>query len=184
VVVYSQAGNDVIQIAALNANGITTPLALPVMMFSGNGNDTLDARGASGPTVLVGGGGNDVLYGGSGRNILIGGAGASVLHGGSDQDILIAGTTLYDANLPALVALRNEWARTDADYLTRIANLNGSQSGGLNGSYRLNAQSVFANYPADDLYGSAGQDWFLDAAFAAYPDRIHDLENGETVTAL
>ena len=179
VVVYGQTGNDVIQVVALNANGSTTPLALPVMMFAGNGNDTLDARGASGPTVLVGGGGNDILYGGSGRNILIAGAGASSLNGGAG-DLLIAGSTAYDANLAALLAIRNEWARTDADYLTRIADLSGSQSGGLNGSYLLSAQTVTSSGAGDDLYGGPGLDWF----FAAASDRIHNLGAGEVVTNL
>jgi hypothetical protein len=184
VVVYGQAGNDVIQILPLNANGGTTPLALPVVLFAGNGNDTLDARGASGPTVLVGGGGNDTLYGGSGRNILIGGAGASTLNGGAGDDLLIAGTTSYDTNLAALVALRNEWARTDADYLTRIAHLTGSQSGGLNGGYLLTSQTVTSSGVGDDLYGGAGQDWFWAALSDSNPDRLHDLEAGEVVTNL
>ncbi len=53
------------------------------------------------------------------------------------DDILIAGTTDYDDNLIALMALRAEWSRTDLTYQQRIAYLNGSVSGGLNGSYFL-----------------------------------------------
>jgi hypothetical protein len=180
LIVYGQSGNDVIQILPLSANGVTTTLGLPVMLFAGNGNDTLDARGASGPTVLVGGGGNDTLYGGSGRNILIAGAGASTLYGGTADDLLIAGTTSFDDNVVALAALRAEWSRTDADYQTRIADLTGAQSGGLNGSYLLTSQTVTTNGGNNDLYGSSGQDWF----FAATSDRIHDLEAGEIVTTL
>jgi hypothetical protein len=184
VVVYGQAGNDVIQIVALQANGGTTPLALPAVLFAGNGNDTLDARGASAATVLVGGGGNDTLYGGSGRNILIAGAGASVLNGGGGDNLLIAGTTIYDTNLAALVAMRNEWARTDADYLTRLAHLTGSQSGGLNGGYLLNGQTVTSSGVGDDLYGGPGLDWFFAATGGANPDRLHNLKAGEIVTSL
>jgi hypothetical protein len=180
VVVYGQSGNDVIQIVPLSANGVTTPLALPVMLLAGSGNDTLDARGASGPTVLVGGGGNDTLYGGSGRNILIAGAGASTLYGGTADDLLIAGTTSFDNDVGALGALRAEWSRTDADYATRIAQLNGTQAGGLNAGYLITGQTVTSNGGGNDLYGSAGQDWF----FAATSDRIHDLEAGEIVTGL
>jgi Ca2+-binding RTX toxin-like protein len=180
VVVYGQSGNDVIQVVPLNANGGTTLLAQPLMILAGNGNDTLDARGASGPTVLVGGGGNDTLYGGSGRNILIAGAGASTLYGGTADDLLIAGGTNFDADVAALAALRAEWSRTDADYLTRIAHLNGSQAGGLNGGYLLTSQTVTSNGGGNDLYGDLGQDWF----FAAATDRIHDLEAGEIVTSL
>jgi hypothetical protein len=180
VVVYGQSGNDVIQIEPLNANGGTTPLARPVMLFAGNGKDTLDARGASGPTVLVGGGGNDTLYGGSGRNILIAGAGASTLYGGTADDLLIAGTTSFDNNVAALAALRAEWSRTDADYSTRIAHLNGTLAGGLNTGYLITGQTVTSNGGGNDLYGDLGQDWF----FAATSDRIHDLELGEIVTSL
>ncbi len=180
VVVYGQSGNDVLQVVPLNANGGTTPLALPVMLFAGTGNDTLDARGASGPTVLVGGGGNDTLYGGSGRNILIAGAGASTLYGGTADDLLIAGTTSFDTNVATLATLRAEWSRTDADYATRVAHLTGTVAGGINTGYLIAGQTVTGNGGGNDLYGNVGLDWF----FAAASDRIHDLESGEVVTSL
>jgi hypothetical protein len=34
---------------------------------------------------------------------------------------------------------RNEWGRTDVDFQTRVGDLNGSLSGGLNGNYFLTA---------------------------------------------
>jgi Ca2+-binding RTX toxin-like protein len=179
VVVYGQSGDDVIQVVPLSVNGGAIPLSLPVMLFAGSGNDTLDARGASGPTVLVGGGGNDTLYGGSGRNLLIAGSGASVLYGGTD-DLLIAGTTSFDNNVAALTALRTEWSRTDIDYLTRIADLSGTQTGGLNGSYLLTSQTVTSNGGGNALYGGVGQAWF----FAANSDSIYNLQSGEIVTSL
>jgi hypothetical protein len=179
VVVYGQSGNDTIQVVPLSANGSTIPLSLPVMLFAGSGNDTLDARGASGPTVLVGGGGNNTMYGGSGRNILIAGSGSSVLHGGTD-DLLIAGTTSFDHNLTALAALRAEWSRTDVGYPTRIADLSGTQTGGLNGSYLLTSQTVTSNGGGNSLYGGSGQAWF----FAASSDSISNLLPGEVVTSL
>jgi PKD repeat protein len=180
VVVYSPSGTEQIQVLPYTANGVTTTLSLPLVVFGGNGNDTIDARGASGPTVLVGGTGNNTLYGGSGRNILIAGPGASTLYGGTQDDLLIAGTTSFDGNLAALVALRNEWARTDADYSTRIAQLSGTQSGGLNGSYLLTSQTVMGNGGGNNLHGGAGQDWF----FAAGTDNIYDLLQGDVVTSL
>jgi hypothetical protein len=184
VVVYGQSGNDVIQIEPLNANGATTTLAQPLMILAGNGNDTLDARGASGPTVLVGGGGNDTLDGGSGRNILIAGSGASVLNAGTSDDLLIGGTTAFDNNLAALVALRTEWARTDADYATRIADLTGAQPGGLNGSYLLTSQTVTGNGGGNSLYGGPGQEWFWAATGGLNPDLIYNQVAGEIVTSL
>jgi hypothetical protein len=76
--------------------------------------------------------------------------------------------------------LRAEWSRTDADYLTRIADLSGTQTAGLNGNYLLPTQTVTSNGGSNDLYGNLGQDWF----FAATSDRIHNLESGEIVTNL
>jgi Ca2+-binding RTX toxin-like protein len=180
IVVYGQQGNDVIQVVPLNSNGRTITIGLPVMLFAGNGTDTLDARGVSGPTVLVGGGGNDTLYGGSGRNILIAGSVASTLYGGTSDDLLIAGTTSFNNNLAALMALRAEWSRTDASYQTRIADLSGTQSGGLNGGYLLTSQTVTSNGGGNSLYGGTGQAWF----FAANTDSIYNLQSGEVVTSL
>jgi PKD repeat protein len=185
VVAYGQAGNDLIEVVAGTAvDGSPVPLALPVVMFGGTGDDTLDARGASGPAVLSGGAGNDVLWGGGGRNLLFGGAGADVLHGGSGDDLLVGGVSTFDANLAALLALQAEWGRTDADYLTRISHLNGTAAGGLNGAYTLDAQSVFDDGAADSLSGDAGQDWFLAASGGTNPDLVNDLEPGELVTPL
>jgi hypothetical protein len=180
VVVYSPSGTEQIQVVPYTTNGVTTTLTLPLVVFGGNGNDTIDARGASGPTVLVGGTGNNLLYGGTGRNILIAGSGASALSGNAQDDLLIAGTTSFDANLAALEALRNEWTRTDAEYLTRIAQLTGTQSGGLNGAYLLTGQTVTSNGGGNDLYGGLGLDWF----FAAGNDNIYNLESGEVITGL
>ena len=78
-----------------------------------------------------------------GRDILIGGSGANTLTAGSGDDIMIAGSTSYDNNITALLALSAEWGRTDANYATRVAHLQGTLSGGLNGSYFLNTSTVF-----------------------------------------
>jgi chitinase len=184
VVVYGQAGNDQIQVVPLNSNGTVIPLNWSVVMFAGSGNDTLDARGASAPTVLVGGGGNNTIYGGSGRNILIAGSGASALVAGSADDLLIAGLTSFNNNLAALMTLRNEWARTDADYSTRINQLNGSAPGGLNGSYLLTRQTVTSNGGGNTLTGGVGNDWFFAALGGANPDVINNLTAGEQVSPL
>jgi chitinase len=185
VVVYGQAGNDLIEVVPLTAgDGSTTPLAVPVMLFGGDGDDTLDARGASGPVVLSGGAGNDTLWGGSGRNLLFGGSGSDVLHGGNADDLLIGGASTYDANVAALLALQAEWNRTDADYLTRSSDLNGTSGGGLNGTYVLNGLTVVDDAAVDSLFGNAGQDWFFAASSGANPDQVNDLEAGEQVTLL
>jgi len=108
----------------------------------------------------VGGAGNDTFIGGPNRSLLIGGAGADVIVGGSEDDILIGGKTSYDANTTALNAILNEWKRSDLTCLDRIDNLNGTVSGGLNGSFDLNSTTVIDDHVADTLLGGAGQNWF------------------------
>ncbi len=180
VVVYSQAGNDVIKTAAQTFNGVLTYVNVSVLFIAGNGNDVLNVSGSSASNVLVGGGGTDRLIGGQGQDILIGGAGQATLQAGSGGDILVGGTTAYDNNAAALAAILAEWSRTDIDYATRIAHLTGSTSGGLNGSYLLNASTVQGNSLADNLYGGAGMDWF----FAGMADVLFDTTTGEVVTPI
>jgi hypothetical protein len=180
MVVYSQSGNDIIKTAAQTINGVFTYVNVPVLFFAGNGNDVLNVTGSSANNVLVGGGGTDRLLGGQGRDVLIGGAGQATLNAGAGGDILIGGTTAYDNNAAALAAILAEWSRTDIDYSTRFAHLNGSMSGGLNGSYLLNASTVHGNGLADNLYGGPGMDWF----FAGMMDVIFNKTNGEVVTQI
>jgi Ca2+-binding RTX toxin-like protein len=158
VVVYGQTGNDIIKTAAQTINGVLTYVSVPLLVFAGNGNDVLNAMGSSAGNVLVAGGGADRLIGGLGSDILIGGSGKSTLQAGSGGDILIGGTTNFDNNAAALASVLAEWTRTDIDYATRIAHLNGSMSAGLN-TVLLNSTTVQANGQADNLYGGAGLDW-------------------------
>src|SRR5207245_1858484 len=137
VVVYGQAGNDIIKTAAQTINGALTNVSVPVMFFSGGDNDILNLTGSGSNlgtpipnNVLVGGGGTDRLIGGPGRDILIGGTGQATLQAGSGGDILIGGTTAYDNNAAALAAIMAEWGSSD-DYSTRMARLPNS-TGGLN----------------------------------------------------
>ena len=116
--------------------------------------------------------------GGLGRDILIGGSGTSTLQAGSGGDILIGGTTSYDNNAAALAAVLAEWSRTDIDYGTRIAHINGSSTGGLNGSVFLNSSTAHADGQVNDLYGGAGLDWY----FAGVLDVLFNKATGETVT--
>ena len=53
---------------------------------------------------------------------------------------MIGGTTIYDANDVALLAIMNEWNSGDS-YATRVGYLTGT-AGGLNGSYYLNTDTV------------------------------------------
>jgi ribosomal protein L35AE/L33A/urease beta subunit len=183
VLVYGGDGNDTIQLAALPGDPEAVPFTRTAMLFGGEGNDTLDASGATGSVVLVGGAGNDTLKGGAGGNLLFGGAGADVLRGGSGDDLLVGGATAHDNNVVALDALLAEWSRTDADYETRIAHLNGTQAGGLNASAVLDGATVPDDGVADDVWGAEGQDWFV-LAGGTNADGANDPEAGEIVTRL
>lgn len=177
LLVYGYGGYDSIQ--------VTGSLAVPALLFGGDGNDTLNAGSSTVNNVLVGGAGNDGLYGGSGRDLLIGGLGVDVLRGGGGDDILIGDYTDYDANLQALVALMKEWGRTDADYTTRLKHLQGSLSGGLNDAYRLTASTVHNDNAIDNLYGEAGIDWFIAGGKPKNKrDKVYDQASGEVISTL
>jgi Ca2+-binding RTX toxin-like protein len=143
------------------------------VLLGGAGNDLLSG-GAGGNDVLVGGSGDDTLLGGPGRSLLIGGGGLDHLTGGSDDDLLIAGTTNYDTNTAALLAVLSEWKRTDADYATRILHLR--NGGGNNGTFVLTSSTVHNDTAADVLTGGAGQDWFW-----AHLSEITDRDPSEQV---
>jgi len=174
LLVYGNGGDDGI--------GLFGNLAVPALLFGGDGNDTFVADGSIANNVLVGGAGNDGLYGGSGRDLLIGGLGADTLRAAYGGAILIGGTTDYDANLPALLAIMKEWGRTDANYTTRLKHLQGTLAGGLNGSFRLTATTVHDDNAIDSLYGWAGMDWFFVGGKGKQRDKVYDQASGEVVT--
>ena len=180
VIVYGQSGNDIIKTAPQSLGGVLTYVNVPLLIFAGNGTDTLNVSGSIANNVLVGGSGSENLYGGLGRDILIGGPGPTTLHAGNGGDILIGGTTDFDNNAAALAAVLAEWGRTDIDYATRVAHLNGSMSGGLNGSVFLNPSTVHADGMVNDLYGGTGQDWF----FAGMLDVLLIKRPGDTITQI
>jgi hypothetical protein len=148
------------------------------VLLGNAGNDVLNG-GPGGNDILVGGGGDDQLTGGPGRRLLIGDDGADTLTGSGDDDLLIAGTTNYDTNTTALLAILGEWSRTDADYATRMAHLRGTTPGGTNGAVVLTSATVKDDgVSADVLSGGAGSDWFR---ANLRKDTITDLEAGEQV---
>lgn len=180
IVVYGQAGNDAISIATTKIGKSNVSVARPVFLFGGDGNDTLNASGATAGVVVVGGFGSDTITGGLGRDLLIGGAGADNARGGDGEDILIGGTTDFDASLQILRALRAEWTRTDNSRSERIAHLRG-RSGGLNQAWFLTTATVVDDAAADTLYGEGGNDWFF-ARRTAVIDSLPDDKKSEEFT--
>jgi Ca2+-binding RTX toxin-like protein len=170
ILVWGQAGTDSIQV---------TNLAIPALLFAGSGNTTLSVAGSTANNVLVGGAGKYSLKGGTRQDSLIGGSGPSVLQAGAGGSLLLGGSTAYDTNVAALLALVAEWGRTDVDYPTRVQDLYGEGTGGLNGSYVLTSQTVFKSAMADQLHGGAGLDWFWIKA----ADQLNGTpQSGEVVT--
>jgi Ca2+-binding RTX toxin-like protein len=158
----------------LDASGFSGWLKLD----GGSGNDVL--KSGSGPAMLLGGAGNDVLQGGAGRTVQIGGLGVDKLSGGDNDDLLIEGTTLYDANAAALLAILNEWA-SPASYATRVAHLKGTLGGGLNGANKLTSSTVRTDTSIDTLTGRGGVDWYFAKLANPYADVITDRASGEVV---
>ena len=151
-------------------------------VVGGAGNDTLvgDAQG----NILIGGSATNVITGGSGGSLLIGGPGRATITGGSADDILIAGTTTFDANEAALMAILQEWQRTDKTYAQRIGDLR--NGGGFNGANKLVwGTTVLDNDTAGaTLTGGAGQDWFFanlarDVTDSGVLDKVTDLSAKE-----
>jgi Ca2+-binding RTX toxin-like protein len=147
-------------------------------VLGGSGADSL--TGGDDNNILIGGGGNDTVNGGAGRDILIGGTGADSLSGGTGDDILIGGTTPYDSDKLALLALMQEWGRTDLSYSARLDHLTGKTTGGLNQPYLLNSKTVVDDKSVNTLVGGDGQDWFVMGKF----DIVVDKVSGETITKL
>lgn len=165
------AGLDIIQVVTLAGDDLVTvggSVDLPAVIDGGDGNDHLNNDGVGG--VVIGGGGNDELIGGSSRDILIGGVGTDRLVGNGADDILIGGRTAYDsgadddklANDLRLLKLLDEW-KSPRTFTERIANLRAGAGPVLAGTglSLANGVTVFDDFAADVLTGSAGMDWLF-----------------------
>ena len=112
----------------------------------------------------------------------IGANGIDLLDGGNDDDLLVGGFTSYDANRAAYLAILQEWTRADLAYNGRVDHISGAVAGGLNGTFKLNATTVFDdNKAADTMWGRAGTDWFITTA---NKDNVMDKVSWETITKL
>lgn len=145
-------GNVIVNLQLHAATGVGGTITNIQNVVAGNGND-----------MIVGDANPNVLTGGTGRSILIGGGGADVLNGGLSDNILIGDGTIYDLNAAALMAIFNEWTRTDASFQQRVAQLISPGLNGLNGVYTLDKSAIILDNAADTINGSAGTlDWFFD----------------------
>jgi Ca2+-binding RTX toxin-like protein len=161
------------------------PTGSSVTVFAGGGNDRVfGARattplalfGEAGNDLLVGGSANDLLDGGVGNDVLIGREGGDTLFGQDGDDLLIAGSTAFDLDRAALLAVMAEWSRADVDVATRVAHLRGQQEGGLNGPYFLTPATVTNDTVVNTLTGGNGINWFF---YAVGRDQVTDFKDGD-----
>src|SRR5262249_12425413 len=123
---------------------------------------------------------NDSLVGNGGRDFLVGGSGADVLQGLAGDDILLGDAliaTYYNettgaVNVTALKAIMKEWTSTTA-YATRVSHL--LNSGGFNGTTKLNKSKVVHDGVKDTLTGGLGSDWFLVAGTLTTKDKTDKI---------
>jgi hypothetical protein len=159
-------------------------VTIPAILFGGNGSDILNVSSSSADNVLVGGtGGHDSLTGGSGADILIADGGADTLRAGSGGDILIGGSTTFDANAAALLALLAEWGSADS-YAQRVKDLFGNGATGLNGNTLLDSQSVVRDTAVNTLIGgtAGASDWFWLSTGLKPGDKISNYRKNEVTT--
>lgn len=87
LVYLALAGDDNITVDA-SVNAFPN---LTVIVFGGDGHDTLDASAVTVDVILDGGDGNDTLIGGAGNDILLAGSGTNILIGGDGDNLFIGG---------------------------------------------------------------------------------------------
>ena len=163
--------------------------------IGGSGADTI--IGNSADNTLTGNAGNDIIFGqdgadtingGAGKDIIIGGKGADtiVADSSSTGDIMIADETSYSnsstVNTTALIAIRTEWT-SSGSYANRIAHIQGTLAGGLNGTYQFKASTLQKDTDSDTLNGNSSsiKNWYiLDTTL----DYLINSFIGETTTAV
>jgi Ca2+-binding RTX toxin-like protein len=152
IAAYTLAGKDRVNVAANLGE-------MPVELYGGAGDENL--KGGRGNDYIDGGPGNDKLKGNRGRDILVGHDGEDRLNGQHDEDILIGGLYVSTEDRDAVLALLQEWTRTDRSYTNRIDHLMNGGIDALNDPHRLNNTTVQNDGLQDRLNGGPDLDWFL-----------------------
>jgi VCBS repeat-containing protein len=174
IIVYGYAGGDTIQVGGSVPN--------VAWLYGDGGNDTLNLGNGGG--LVFGGSGDDWINGGSGRDIIVGGNGGDRIVGNPGDDILISAVTVYDSRFSA-ASHNTAWSKLYAEwtsacsFATRIANLSGPTTAGLNDVFRLNDNTVNDDLDTDVmdvLTGASGEDWFI---YKYGEDRITNLSTME-----
>lgn len=153
-------GSNTLDYSAYVGNiGVIMPLA-KAGLVAGSIAGIQNVRGSIGNDLLVGDANANLLVGGTGRNLIIGGGGPDQITGGGGDNILIGGTTLWDTNPTALLAIINEWINPSLRFDQRVNALRtGIVVGGK--TYALNSSTVHADSSPDSLIGGGGRNWFF-----------------------
>jgi hypothetical protein len=152
-------GLNTLDMSAQN-RGIVVNLALgTATAIAGRVTNIGSAIGGNVSSILVGDGTTNSLQGGAGRNLLIGRGGAVRVTGGTGDNILIGSVSSFDLEPAALDALMQEFARSDEDFVTRLAHL--ASGDGSNGDTLLNPTTVATTADKNVLAGGPGNNWFF-----------------------
>ena len=190
---------DVVLGQGNDAAVIARNVGRPAKIDGGPGDDRL--KGSWSDDILLGDGGDDLLVGSGGRDLMIGGTGRDRIVGNWGDDLLIAGTTLWDSNDGALMAIMAEWT-SDRSFVTRVKNIRGLDNPEFgerlnrneneaidyffspDGAGEAGTPTVFDDFERDMLIGGLGHDWFLaniqeDEDDSGVRDRIFDLTHAD-----
>ncbi len=107
-----------------------------------------NAIGGSAGDILVGDANANTLKGLGGRDVIIGGKGEDQIFGGADEDLMIASDTDFDANVSALITIRNVW--TGAGTIQNRVNQLKIGVVGPGVAIKLNDTTVHVTGAADD----------------------------------
>lgn len=146
LIAFGQAGDDDIM--------VSSSITLPAILHGGAGDDLL--KGGGGNDILIGSSGQDTLIASKGRNLLIGGEDSDLLSDSVGEDIMISGSTSYDENDAALVAILGEWVR-DVPAAQRVVDL----VQGITGNIKLDPTTVFGDHAPNVVLQGGGQNWLL-----------------------
>jgi uncharacterized protein (TIGR03118 family) len=174
LIVYAPSGKNSVRELA----GVSSPVTVPGIFIAGGSTTTFSAVGSSAPNILVGGPGRDTLTGGTGPSLLIGGKGADSITAGSGGSIVIGGSTAYDANVAALVAILGEWTQQGLSYAQRLQ----AMSQGGTDAYLLDAHTVFADPPGNQVTGGSSTDWFWLTLNTKTADTLGGYRPGAVIT--
>jgi Ca2+-binding RTX toxin-like protein len=149
-------------------NAMDAALAASVMVYGGDGDDTILATSYLADLHILGGEGNDVLLGGAGSDTVDGGAGDDSPGGGAGSDVLIGGDgtdvvadtadsdfTLTDTQLVITGQGTDSLSGIEEAQLTGGASDNTFDATGFSGSVTLAGEGG-----NDVFFGSAGDDQF------------------------